>query len=121
MLLASTVLYLTWSSNKDQKGLLLLYFFYLFILFSHLLTISYRKNQLRILESTAPCTMPPFVAATWVPKPAQKIIAHTLSRIHHSEKFQSLLKENGFARFAKVSDEDYDSVRLVRKMYHHHN
>lgn len=77
-----------------------------------------RKEKLRIIESTAPCTMPPFVAATWVPRKTQQLMTRALSRIHNSEKVQSLLKENGFSRFATVTDKDYESVRTVRKMYH---
>lgn len=78
-----------------------------------------RLQQLRIIESTAPCTMPPFVAATWVSQVARKVIARTLARMHEDEETRELMRENGFSRFTLVNDKDYDSVRLVRKMYHH--
>jgi len=78
-----------------------------------------RKHQLRVIASTAPLTMPPFVASTWVTTRAQKIIARALTEVHAQRA--DLLNSHGFVRFAQVKDADYDPVRLVRKMYHHSN
>lgn len=72
-----------------------------------------RKNQLRIIESTEPCTMPPFAASAWVPTNVQRIMTNALVNKFHNEN-GDVLKANGFSRFVRVSDADYDSVRRVR-------
>lgn len=78
-----------------------------------------RKQQLRVIASTAPCTMPPFVASAWVPTRARDLVARAITRMHTQRA--DWLNENGFVRFAPVQDDNYESVRLVRKMYHHSN
>lgn len=78
-----------------------------------------RKHQIRIIESTAPCTMPPFVACASVPKSTQARVANAITQLH--AQHAALLRENGFSQFAAVSDKDYDTVRVVRKLYHQIN
>lgn len=78
-----------------------------------------RQQQLRIIDSTAPCTMPPFVAAAWVSRKVQALVTRVITRMHEDvHNNDEWLRKQGFSRFAPVSDSDYESVRIVRKMYH---
>lgn len=70
-------------------------------------------GRIRIVETLGPHPMPPWVAATSVPTQTRAALRAALTAMHEDAAGAALLAGTPVARFAAVSDGDYEPVRTL--------
>ena len=73
------------------------------------------RNQIRIIEVLGPSPSPPWVAQTRLPAALRAQARAALLAMHHDSAGQAALAQAGLARFAAVSDSDYDPIREMER------
>ena len=92
---------------------------------STLLDYELAKNPLladrfRVIEILGPNPVPPWVASGNLPTNLRQEIRHALLGMAIDPNGMALLAECSLARFAKVSDDDYESIRFVDRTVREH-
>lgn len=68
-------------------------------------------DALRAIEVLGPSAQPPWVIGTHVPEAVRVDLRTALVTMHTDSEGAAILRHHGFARFARVRDEDYDDIR----------
>jgi len=79
------------------------------------------REQVRVIEVLGPSPSPPWVAQTRLPAALRARVRETMLAMHHNPAGQAALARAGLARFAAVSDSDYDVIREMEKAAAHVN
>ena len=75
-------------------------------------------TRLRVIETLGPSPMPPFVVGAHVPSEIRAQIQNALIIMHETEQGRRILARAQMARFAAVSDADYDAIREMLRVAH---
>jgi phosphonate transport system substrate-binding protein len=67
--------------------------------------------QLRTIDVLGPSSQPPWVIGARVPAALRQALRAALVGMNTEEKGRAILRRHGLARFARVSDVDYDDIR----------
>jgi phosphonate transport system substrate-binding protein len=74
------------------------------------------REQVRVIEVLGPSPSPPWVAQTRLPAALRARVRATMLAMHRNPAGQAALAQAGLARFAAVSDEDYDPIREMERV-----
>jgi phosphonate transport system substrate-binding protein len=85
---------------------------------SHVLAIARRRDpglvrELKVIDAIGPSTIQPVVCAGNVPPDVREAVADALTRMHHDDRGRRALADALVARYAPVSDADYDDIRAM--------
>ena len=69
--------------------------------------------QLRVIATLGPSPMPPWVVHQQIPLALRQTITDALTTMHTDALGQTILRQASAARFAAVSDRDYDPIRAM--------
>jgi len=69
--------------------------------------------QLRVIATLGPSPMPPWVVHQSVPRALRQALTDALITMHADALGQTILRQASVARFAAVSDGDYDPIRAM--------
>jgi len=69
--------------------------------------------QLRVIATLGPSPMPPWVVHQSVPRALRQALTDALTTMHADALGQTILRQASVARFAAVSDGDYDPIRAM--------
>lgn len=72
--------------------------------------------RLRIVATLGPSPMPPWVVHESVPPAQRQALAAALTAMHTDAVGQAVLRQALLARFAAVSDADYDAIRAMLRL-----
>jgi len=91
---------------------------------STVLEIEYRRrpelaNQIRVVETLGPSPIPPWVVSRHIPAELKSAAQTALLNMHRHPAGQKILAAAGMARFAAVTDHDYDSIRQMNCQSRH--
>ena len=73
-------------------------------------------QQIRIIETLGPSPIPPWVIRKGLPADLRANIRQVFLQMHQDPRGQSLLAQSNIARFVRVKDEFYDSIREMEKL-----
>ena len=73
------------------------------------------KKQIRIIDSLGPSPIPPWLIHKKMNAKLRKRIREALINLHEDEEGRNILAKGNYARFAQVSDQDYDEIRRMEK------
>ena len=79
------------------------------------------RDQIRIIEVLGPSPSPPWVAQTRLPAALRAQARAALLNMHSNPAGQAALAQARLARFAAVSDSDYDPIREMERVAQHLN
>ena len=79
------------------------------------------RDQVRIIEVLGPSPSPPWVAQTRLPAGLRARARAALVNMHHDPAGRAALAQADLARFAAVSDGDYDPIREMERVAQHLN
>lgn len=71
------------------------------------------RSKIRILETFGPSPAPPWIISTAVPTQLRQQVRSLFLSMHHTAEGQTILNDGAIARFAAVSDRDYDPIRVM--------
>lgn len=74
------------------------------------------RDQLRVVEVIGPSSQPPWVIGRHVPEDLRRRLREALTHIHTDAEGRAVLTRHGLARFAAVSDADYDDIRAMLRL-----
>ncbi|HEY3994101.1 MAG TPA: PhnD/SsuA/transferrin family substrate-binding protein [Ktedonobacteraceae bacterium] len=85
---------------------------------SHLLDVLFQQqpelnDELRVVDMVGPSPIPPLVIAQSLPPSLKQSIRETLLTMHHDPQAAHELSKGQIKRFAPVSDEDYNPIRVM--------
>lgn len=88
---------------------------------SHVLAVLYKQQpalleQVRVIDSFGPSTMPPLIVARHLPNELKQTIRTTLCELHQQPGIAALLRAGLIERFGSVTDADYDDIRQMYKV-----
>ncbi len=70
-----------------------------------------RAHSFRVVASIGPAPMPPVIASSRLPAETFARLREALLNLHTRPEGLAILQAAGLARFASVSDDDYDGIR----------
>ena len=73
------------------------------------------RHQIRVIESLGPSPIPPYVVGKHVPVALRQALRQALTHMHAHEQGRAILQQGQVARFAAVTDADYDRTREMLK------
>ena len=73
------------------------------------------REQVRVVDVLGPSPSPPWVAQTGLPAAVRAQVRGALLAMHTTPAGQAALAVGGLARFAAVTDADYDPIRAMEK------
>ena len=73
-------------------------------------------EQIRIIETLGPSPIPPWVIRTELPADLRTAIRQVFLQMHQNPRGQAILAQGNIARFVRVNDEFYDSIREMEKL-----
>ncbi len=79
------------------------------------------RSQVRLIGQMGPSPIPPWVAQTRLPVELRQRLRSLLIDMQTDPDGRAALAVGGLARFAPVTDEDYDSIREMEKVAAHLN
>ncbi|BCX05106.1 MAG: hypothetical protein KatS3mg053_3044 [Candidatus Roseilinea sp.] len=74
------------------------------------------SERLRVIEVLGPSSQPPWVIGRRVPATLRRTLRETLIHMHEDAEGRVILARHGVARFAPVTDADYDDVRQMLRV-----
>jgi phosphonate transport system substrate-binding protein len=77
------------------------------------------REQVRIIEVMGPSPSPPWVVQTHLPLELRATLRRLLLEMHDTPDGQAALATGNLARFARVSDADYDVIREMERAAAH--
>ena len=77
------------------------------------------RKQVRVIDVMGPSPVPPMVAQTSLPAELRAELRGGLLEMHHDPAGQAALALGHVARFAAVSDADYDAIREMERVAGH--
>ncbi len=79
------------------------------------------RDQVRLIDVMGPSPVPPWVAQTRLPADLRATLRGALLDMHHNPAGQAALAVGDLARFAAVTDADYDAIREMERVAAHIN
>jgi phosphonate transport system substrate-binding protein len=79
------------------------------------------REQVRIIDVMGPSPIPPWVVQTSLPPELRESLRDLLLNMHHEPAGRAALALGDLARFAAVTDADYDAIREMEKVAAHIN
>ncbi|MHB2021707.1 MAG: phosphate/phosphite/phosphonate ABC transporter substrate-binding protein [Candidatus Xenobia bacterium] len=73
-------------------------------------------QALRVIETFGPSPIPPVVASRNMPDALFRLLRSRLLRMNHDPAGRAILAAARMARFAQVTDEDYDPIREMNRL-----
>ncbi len=77
------------------------------------------QNQIRVVDTLGPSMIPPWVIATSVPEDLRLAVQRALLEMHANPDGRAILGTGQLAKFVKVTDQDYDPIRRMKKISEH--
>ncbi|MBI4788679.1 MAG: PhnD/SsuA/transferrin family substrate-binding protein [Chloroflexi bacterium] len=74
------------------------------------------QAEIRIIGTLGPSPMPPWLVSKAVPEPRRAKLRRTLLNMHHDAQGRAILATARIARFAAVTDRDYDAIREMARL-----
>jgi phosphonate transport system substrate-binding protein len=74
------------------------------------------RSQLRMIEALGPSPAPVWIVSTTVPAALREQLRSLFLNLHTDPQGQRILAEAAIARFAAVSDRDYDPIRAMARL-----
>jgi len=71
------------------------------------------SSELRTIATLGPSPAPPWLMSTAVPQPLRQQVRSLLLTLHQDPQGQAILAEGAIARFAPVTDQDYNLIRTM--------
>jgi phosphonate transport system substrate-binding protein len=71
------------------------------------------RSRVRLIGALGPSPIPPWVISNRVPLPTRRAVRGALLNMHTDPEGQAILAPGGWARFAPVTDKDYDPIRQM--------
>ncbi len=72
--------------------------------------------RIRVIANLGPSPIPPWIIQRRLPADLRDQLRRLFAAMHHDPAGRSILLESQMARFAAVSDRDYDEIRRMRKV-----
>jgi phosphonate transport system substrate-binding protein len=79
------------------------------------------REQVRIVDVMGPSPVPPWVVQTHLPAELRQDLRRLLLDMHQHPAGQAALALGDLARFAAVTDSDYDAIRDMEQVAAHIN
>ena len=73
------------------------------------------RSALRIVETLGPSPIPPWVVVRSLPQEQRQGLRGALLGMHHDRRGREILARGHIARFERVVDSDYDSIRRMAR------
>ena len=73
-------------------------------------------ERIRVIETIGPSPIPPYVVGKHVPAELRLALRDVLIGLHRDAQGQEILRQGQLARFAAVTDADYDRTRQMLKL-----
>ena len=73
------------------------------------------RKKIRVIDSLGPSPIPPWLIHKSVTVDIRKRIREALLNLHNDANGRTILSKGNYARFAKVSDQDYDEIRHMER------
>ncbi len=74
------------------------------------------QEQIRVIETLGPSSIPPWVVSTSLPAEDRQALQNLMLGMHQDSEGRAILESGLMARFAQVTDQDYDDIRRMDRL-----
>src|SRR5262245_26714351 len=71
------------------------------------------NGQIRVIATLGPSPIPPWIISRRIPHSMRERLRELLVNMHMDSSGKEILERGRFARFVRVADDDYDSIRCM--------